>query len=217
MDNPIRRAAADFIVNLTGATAPEIQEYAAEINDDRKFQDAIDEKQGARERRRDSSWHYGIGPELGSVLYIICRKQKPDSVIETGVSSGVSSSHILCALEVNRRGQLYSIDLPAWQRNPSGWLIPDYLRHRWHLTQGSSADFLSPLLKRVKEIDIFLHDSDHSYENMRGEFEAAWTYLKAGGLLLSHNIDYSNAFPDFCRDHKVRGLTLGNMGGFVKV
>jgi predicted O-methyltransferase YrrM len=204
-------------VNLTGATAEEIQKYGAEIRDDRKFNDAIDEKRNSHGRRRDSSWNYGIGPTLGAILYIICRKQNPVSVIETGVASGVSSSHILCALEANQQGELYSIDLPTWQKVSSGWMIPDYLRHRWYLTQGRSSDYLGQLLKNIKKIDIFLHDSDHTYENMRGEFEAAWTHLKTGGLLLSHNIDYSDAFSDFCRDYKVRGLTLGDMGGIVKV
>jgi predicted O-methyltransferase YrrM len=216
MDNLIRGEAAGFIVELTGAMATGIREYAAELRDDRKFHDAIDEKRSAHEGKRGSAWNYGIGPELGAILYIICRKQKPYCVIETGVASGISSSHFLDALETNQRGELYSIDLPARQRTPSGWMIPDYLRHRWHLTQGKSFDNLEPLLKKVKEIDIFLHDSDHSYENMRWEFEAAWTHLKTGGLLLSHNIDYSDAFPDFCRDHRVRGLKLGDMGGMVK-
>ena len=217
MDNLIQAAAADFIVDLTGATAVEIQKYADEIKSNRQFHNAIDEKRSAYGRSNDSSWSYGIGPPLGAILYIICRKQKPDNVIETGVASGVSSSHILCALEANQQGELYSIDLPSWQKTPSGWMIPDYLRHRWHLTQGRSLENLEPLLKKVNEIDIFLHDSDHSYENMRGEFETAWTHLKTGGLLLSHNIDFSDAFPYFCRDHKARGLTLGDMGSIVKV
>src|SRR4030042_1170271 len=217
MQNRFQRAAVSFFTNLSGATTAEIQEYTAEIRDDRKFHDGIEEKRDTYGRRRDSAWYYGIGTTLGTILYVFCRKQRPDSIIETGVASGVSSSHILCALEANQRGRLYSIDLPSWQRTPSGWLIPDYLRNRWHLTQGRSSETLEPLLKEVKEIAFFLHDSDHSYENMHREFEAAWTHLKTGGLLLSHNIDYSNAFDDFCHDHKVEGITLGDMGGIAKV
>src|SRR4030042_5999729 len=216
MDNLIQEAGVDFIVNLTGATAVEIQKYAGEKKANRQFHDAIDEKRSAYGRSRDSSWGYGIGPALGAILYVICRKQNPDNVIETGVASGVSSSQILCALEANEQGELYSIDLPSWQKSPSGWMIPNYLRHRWHLTQGESSENLGPLLMKVNEIDIFLHDSDHSYENMRGEFEIAWIHLKTGGLLLSHNIDYSDAFDDFCREHGVKGIVLGEMGGIVK-
>lgn len=216
MDNRLQKAAVTFMTNLTGATAAEIQEYTAEIRDNRKFRESIEEKRNYY-GRRESNWYYGVGTTLGMILYAICRKQKPDSVIETGVASGVSSSHILGALEANKRGQLYSIDLPAWQKIPSGWMIPDYLRHRWHLIQGRSSETMAPLLKKVREIDIFFHDSDHSYKNMRREFETAWTHLKIGGLLLSHNIDYSDAFPDFFRDHKVDGFTLGDMGGIVKI
>ena len=72
-----------------------------------------------------------------------------------------------------------------------------------------------PLLEGVAEIDIFLHDSEHSYKNMLWEFQTAWTYLKVGGLLLSHNIDSNNAFSDFCRDRGVKGYSLTNMGGVV--
>ena len=215
MDNRLPRAAIDFIINLTGAAAVKIQQYSAEIRDDRKFHDGLEEKRNYY-GRRDSNWFYGIGQTPGTVLYVICRKKRPDNVLETGVASGISSAHILGALEANQHGQLYSIDLNAWQKIPSGWMIPDYLRHRWRLIQGTSSETMAPLLKKVREIDIFFHDSDHSYENMRREFETAWEHLKIGGLLLSHNIDYSDAFADFCRDHEVKGLTLGNMGGIVK-
>jgi predicted O-methyltransferase YrrM len=216
MDNRIQRAAESFIVNLTGASAEKIQEYIAEIRLNQDFHNRVEENQGAHGIRRYASWNFGIGTTLGVILYTICRRQKPDIVVETGVASGVSSSYILFALEKNKHGQLYSIDLPSWQENQSGWIIPDYLRHRWHLTLGRSSETLEPLLKKVAEIDIFLHDSDHSYQNMLWEFQTAWIYLKDGGLLLSHNIDYNDAFSDFCKDYGVRGYSLRNTGGIVK-
>jgi predicted O-methyltransferase YrrM len=217
MDNRIKKAAENFIMNLTGANAAEFQEYVAEIRLNREFNESIEEKRSTHGSRRSSYWQFGISPTLSGILYAVCRRQRPDIVVETGVASGVSSSHILCALEKNKQGQLYSIDLPSGRENRSGWMIPDYLRHRWHLTPGSSSETLEPLLKKAAAIDMFLHDSDHSYQNMMWEFETAWTYLKAGGLLLSHNIDYNDVFPDFCREHGVKGYTLGDMGGIVKV
>jgi predicted O-methyltransferase YrrM len=212
----IELAAENFILNLTQASRMEIQGYIAEITGNSKFLDLIQQKQTASGGRRYSSWDFGMSTALGEVLYTICRKQKPDVVVETGVSSGVSSSYILCALEWNKRGQLYSIDFPWWQDYPSGWRIPDYLRHRWHLIQGKSSETLLPTLKKVTEVDIFLHDSDHTYENMLWEFQTAWKYLKPAGLLLSHNIDTNDAFHDFCQSVNVRGYSLSNMGGVVK-
>jgi predicted O-methyltransferase YrrM len=216
MDNRIQRAAESFIMNLIRANTAETQEYFAEIALNQEFHNRIEENRSVFGRRRQSSWDFSIGTSLGMVLYAICRRQKPDIVVETGVASGVSSSYILCAMEENKHGQLYSIDRPWWKENQSGWMIPDYLRHRWHLIQGKSSEKLVPLLKNVTEIDIFLHDSEHSYKNMLWEFQTAWTYLKAGGLLLSHNIDTNDAFSDFCRERGIKGYLLTNMGGMRK-
>jgi predicted O-methyltransferase YrrM len=215
MNNQLPGEAFDFITNLTGAAPEEIKEYAAEIKNNLDFHRSIERKRNSYGKVASNSY-YGIGRTLGTALYTICRKQKPHNILETGVASGISSSHFLVALETNQNGRLYSIDLPVWQKFPVGWMIPDYLRHRWHLIQGRSAENMMPLLIKLKEIDIFFHDSDHSYDNMLREFEASWEYLKTGGLLLSHNIDYSDAFPDFCRNHHTQGFTLGNMGGIVK-
>ena len=46
---------------------------------------------------------------------------------------------------------------------------------RWSLTIGRSQDELPTLLERLGEIDLFVHDSEHSYECMDFEFRAAWT------------------------------------------
>jgi len=45
-------------------------------------------------------------------LYNLIRDTRPSIVVETGVASGVSTAYILQALEDNRKGKLYSIDLP---------------------------------------------------------------------------------------------------------
>ena len=212
MNNGVTIACQKFIKNLTGASTEEIQSYSAEISADREFYNRLEGNQMSVGRRRFSSW--GIGPTLGVVLYVICRKLRPEAVVETGVSSGVSSSYILHSLEDNKSGALYSIDLPG--QGQSGWLIPDYLRHRWQLIPGMSVEELPPLLEKLRTIDIFLHDSEHSYENMLWEYQTAWVHLKAGGILLSHNIDSNYAFDDFCQSVGVEGYALSNLGGIVK-
>jgi predicted O-methyltransferase YrrM len=203
-----------FIMSLTGTGAAEVEGYLAEIGEDQRFHSSMKEKRNVS-GGGGWGWGFSVGKMLGEVLYAICRRRNAGIVVETGVASGVSSSYILCALGRNEHGELYSIDQP-WGRAESGWLIPDYLRPRWHLVQGQSSDELPPLLKRVGEIDIFLHDSQHSYQNMRWEYQTAWAHLRVGGILLSHNIDSNRAFPDFCREHRVTGYSLDNLGGVVK-
>ena len=235
----VLRAAPDlqnFVQNLIDANAEEIQEYATEIVSEKEFYKHLEGNRSNFGGRPFLSWGRGIGTTLGTVLYALCRKLKPDAVVETGVASGVSSAYILSALEQNKHGELYSIDLP-WgetmtypkhyfapegvgrvmpRREQSGWIIPDYLRHRWELVPGRSSEKLPPLLEKLGAIDIFLHDSEHSYQNMLWEYQTAWVYLKGGGILLSHNVDDNDAFSHFCQSVRVKGFLLANMGGAVK-
>ncbi|MFC1910585.1 class I SAM-dependent methyltransferase [Chloroflexota bacterium] len=209
------RAVEEFVNNITGAGDSEVREYIIELEQDKAFREALDANMWVF-GKRSYSLEYSIGKKLAGALYAICRINQPDLVVETGVGSGVSSSRILCALEKNGRGRLYSIDVPWWQEEKSGWLIPDYLRGRWDLLAGRSAEKLSPLLEQLGEIDIFLHDSDHNFRNMMWEFRTAWRYLKKGDLLLSHNIDDNRVFSDFCSEIDVKGVVLDNMGGVLR-
>jgi predicted O-methyltransferase YrrM len=159
------------------------------------------------------------------LLYILCRWIKPEIVVETGVASGMSSAHILYALERNKKGCLYSIDFPPRtcrshmrdekilhglqqdivtlpQDKAVGWLVPTKMRRRWVIRFGKSRDLLSHLLEDLGSIDIFLHDSDHSYRNMSFEFDLAWNHLRQGGLLISDDVHRNTAFSDFVKSRK---------------
>ncbi|EQD32155.1 hypothetical protein B1B_17810, partial [mine drainage metagenome] len=50
-------------------------------------------------------------------LYALVRFLRPRHIIETGVSSGVSSAHFLLGIRRNRTGRLHSIDRPIEQRS----------------------------------------------------------------------------------------------------
>jgi predicted O-methyltransferase YrrM len=212
MDAGTLRALSEFAQKLTGRDLSEINGYVSEITTNRCFYDQLNGNRNSPggQARRHEDW--GISDTLGTVLYSLCRLQKPGILVETGVCGGVSSSYILCALAENRSGELYSIDLEP----QSGWLIPSYLKSRWHFIPGSASQELAPLLDKTGTIDLFLHDSEHTYRNMLWEFQTAWLHLKTGGLLLSHNIDYNKAFPDFCRRTGVKGQTYGDFGGIIK-
>lgn len=135
------------------------------------------------------------------ILYVICRVLRPRIVLETGVASGVSSTYILHALDRNKLGTLYSVDFPTSTDGlSSGWLVPDCLRNRWRLILGKSSEKLPVLLDELPKVDVFLHDSDHSYENMMFEFRTVWPYIREGGLLLSDDTHMNRSFFDFAHE-----------------
>jgi len=135
--------------------------------------------------------------------YAAVRALAPDCIVETGVANGVSSLYLLLALRKNGRGQLHSIGLADPAFLPPGkdpcWLVPEWLRPTWQVHLGDAREILPRLLAQLGKIEIFIHDSLHTYEHMLWEFEAAYPHLRSGGLLFSDDALWNNAFYDFAR------------------
>jgi predicted O-methyltransferase YrrM len=139
---------------------------------------------------------------LARCCYLMCRLLEPAVVVETGVAYGVSSAFILRALEENGRGVLHSVDLPPLRRRYNefwGIAVDESLGSRWNIHRGSSKRALPGLLEGVGTVDLFLHDSLHTYRNMRREFEAVWPRLRDGGLLLADDVERNRAFGELRR------------------
>ena len=177
------------------------------------------------------------GYDEGMYLYSIVRALRPAAAVETGVCNGVSTAFLLLALKKNGSGRLYSIDYPEfagadygpyefWEgkggavipkgKEP-GWMIPEELRESWELILGRSQERLLPLLERLGEIDLFMHDSEHSYECMSFEFGAAYDALRVDGVLIADDITQNTAMSDFATAHDRTPIPIGvKMAFFVK-
>jgi predicted O-methyltransferase YrrM len=157
-----------------------------------------------------------------ALLYAVCRILRPKIVVETGVANGFSSASILQALEDNGMGELYSIDLHYREGvtipvgKELGWVIPEHLKHRWCLVLGESFKVLPRLLKKLGKVDIFLHDSRHTYRTMMKEYRIVWPYLREGGLLLSDDVEFNDAFLDFCAKVACVPVVVSGIGATVK-
>lgn len=168
---------------------------------------------------------YRFGSSLAfgcELLYLLVRAAKPQVVVETGVLYGSSSAAILAALDRNGMGELYSIDLGnAPQEPPNDFFVPRHLRDRWHLTIGDSRRELPGLLARLGTIDLFHHDSLHTFEHMMWEYETAFRHLSPRGVLSSDDVlsplslrtlFQRSPFPVFCEKHPVRGAMFYGFG-----
>lgn len=172
--------------------------------------------QGRNWAQADPSWMNFV---KGPLLYFLVRFSRARIIVETGVASGISSAYILQALDDNGGGQLFSIDLPnadplaeVPESRGTGWMVPATLRKTWDLRLGDSRQLLPAVLDERSPIDIFLHDSLHTYEHMTWEFETAWPRLRADGLLISDDVSMNAAFDDFCAGHKVRPILVQGLG-----
>ncbi len=165
-------------------------------------------------------------------LYLVTRCVRPRIVFETGVFDGLSSAVILQGLEDNDRGSLVSIDLPA--REPirgstdrmsnsilpedcsPGWIVPNYLRHRYRLVLGNSRELLPKLLAEYSPIDIFFHDSLHTFDHQYFEYTTAWPQVSEGGVLLSDDIFWNSAFHKFVKEKRKKYVHVDGFGAIRK-
>lgn len=167
-------------------------------------------------------------------LYWIVRRLKPKTVVQTGVSNGLSSAYIMLALAKNGpEGRLHVVDLPYifdpadphWTQKgylhgvviphgkSSGWLVPDIYRDRFEVGVGDAKELLPPLIDRLDGIDMFFHDSDHTYNHMMFEFDQAMRKLKPNGVIVADDISWNTSLWDFADRYRLPGYnyraTLG--------
>jgi len=199
-----------WLTQLTAASAGEISEVLAEAETLLPFEEEI-----RRHHREGGRPHYAQF-RAPFELYAMVRILRPDHVIETGVSSGVSSAHFLLALRRNRRGTLHSIDLPTLQRGArfgsrdspvalppgraTGWAVPAELRTGWDLQLGRSEEILPKLAEKLPSVGVFLHDSLHTPGHLTFELTTVRPKLVSGAVVLADNTVWTGAaFPKFAK------------------
>lgn len=133
--------------------------------------------------------------------YALVRAIKPSVILETGVASGVSTAYMLLALKKNNHGKLDSIELGDTEYLPRGrepgWIVPSWLRNRWEMHIGDSRMLLGPIAQGLAPLDIFIHDSLHTYDHMMFEFDKAYPFLRPGGVLIADDALWNAAFDEF--------------------
>jgi len=125
--------------------------------------------------------------------------------METGVAHGVSSRVILEALNLNDRGHLWSIDI-ANPLNKSvhgqeGVAVTEACRPRWTYVEGESRLRMPPLVKEVGKVELFIHDSLHTFKNTLFEMEQAASVMPSGGVMLIDDIRSHDGFLTFAKRH----------------
>lgn len=136
------------------------------------------------------------------LLLMLVRLTRPEVIFETGVFDGRSSTVILQTMQENGSGQLVpAVGTIDGSSLPPGWLVPDPLRERYRLERGDAHELLPKLFEEYPRVDVFFHDSLHTYDHMRFEFELAWPHIPEGEVLVGDDIFCNEAFHEFCLEH----------------
>jgi hypothetical protein len=144
-------------------------------------------------------WNDGDRAQAKAIWCLVAHL-RPMAVIETGVAHGLTSRIVLEGLQRNGSGHLWSVDLPAIDpalHHEIGVAVPAELRPRWTYVEGTSRQRLPELARRLRRVDIFIHDSLHTTRNTYFELDTVWPTLPPGGVAMADDIHRNLGFGRF--------------------
>jgi len=176
-----------FVAAITGAEIGQVRAWMQELDDDDGLSGHLTRRLSTNPRRGISEAHPYWARRLG--WYALVRAVQPDHVVETGTDLGLGSCVIAAALLRNGHGRLTTIDTDP----EAGYLIGKPWENVIDNRSGNSLDILGG----VTDVDMFLHDSLHTYEHESAEIVAIEPNLATGAIVLSDNAHESPACAEF--------------------
>lgn len=185
------------------ARAISVEEYCRSIDADLWAECAEESRRmeiDARSRLSQLEYDLG-GGGAHSLLRFLVRRQRPQTVVETGVAAGWSSRAILEALSANGKGRLFSSDFPYFRlpdpESYVGYVVPEELRASWKLDTRGDEVALPEILREVDRIDLFHFDSDKSRAGRRFALELVVPRLAPGAIVVMDDIQDNTFFRDW--------------------
>jgi hypothetical protein len=219
-----------WIAALSGRKPSEAAKAIAEARGEERLFSHL-----AREHDKEGRESY-VEIDAPLELHALVRLLRPTSVVEVGVSSGVSSAYLLNALEKNGTGTLHSIDLPSFQRpsrggrgrpraswslppgRSSGWAVPSSLRKHWDLRLGDKSLMIPLLAQELSRVDMLVYDVPHGDSETRKEFRLLDPRVPPGGVII---VDHGPggglcaALRSWARDRQANPVRRAGLGLFA--
>ena len=167
-----------------------------EIGDEVKDLEREAEARANRPMAYEPNW--ALERNSARLLYMLVRLNRPQVLLESGVANGYSTFFLTRAIERNGVGHLHSVDVSSDvahlldERERKNWTL--HVLDRRHLVASWKS-----VLARLGRIDLFLHDSDHTYRWQMCELKTVHPLLNDEGLLICDDADSSFALIDFAR------------------
>ena len=187
LDSLNRDQLAWFVAAVSGADVKQVRAWMQELEDDRGLFDHLTDRLSSGPRRGISPKEPRWARRLG--WYALVRAKQPDCIIETGTHLGLGSCAIAAALLRNGHGRLTTIDIDP----EAGYLIGGPWAEVIDRRTGDSTEVLAG----AEGVDMFLHDSLHTYDYETRELAAVESRLRDDAIILSDNAHDSSALSDW--------------------
>lgn len=131
----------------------------------------------------------------GNILYNICRKLKPETILEIGTYHGFSSAYLLSAIKDNDYGFLYSVDPHSKHLKVAHEHLKNISKYFELIEAFSSDQRFSPMpsvpeLNWDKIVDLLFIDGAHDFKSVMSDLNKFVPFVAKGGLILCHDYDH---------------------------
>lgn len=159
--------------------------------------------------------YFDSNPKTLKLINLLVKENKPSIVVETGFGNGASANAFLSAFKeyglVNSK--LYSFEIDPIVI--SSKLMSDPQLH--FLLIDDSPQSFTKKINEIGNIDMFYHDSNHSYQHQMFEYKNAWELLNPGGILSTDDAHLTEAFIDFAQKVGRSPFMLCDHGKYIGV
>jgi Methyltransferase domain len=176
-----------FISAVCQAEIGQVRAWMQELEDDDQFVKHLTRQLSSNPLWRICAKKPHWARRLG--WYALVRATQPGHVVERGTQLGLGSCAIAAALLRSRHGRLTTMDIDP----ETGYLIGEPRASVIDRRTGSSLD----VLEKLGDMDVFVHDSLHTYEYETRELAAVEPNLSASAVILSDNAHESSALSDW--------------------
>lgn len=176
-----------FVSSVTGTQVEQVRTWMRELENDHDLIEHVTSRLSTnplwRISEREPHWARRLG------WYALIRAIQPEHVVETGTDLGLGSCVIAAALLRNAHGHLTTIDIDP----EAGYLIGQPWSSVIEFRTGNSIDVLAS----VPAVDVFLHDSLHTYEYETLELTTIERNLRPNAIIISDNAQESLALSEW--------------------
>ncbi len=132
-------------------------------------------------------------PWRAQLLFGLVRECRPEKVLELGTGYGISGLYQLAALELNGKGQFYTVDGSEANVAIATELFQRLHSDRWTTFVGPLREILPEALKQTGTLDVVFVDADHSYAGTMYNFETTYPHVSRGGIWVFDDVAWSDA------------------------
>ncbi len=125
-------------------------------------------------------------------FYWQLRRERPARTLEVGTSLGLTGLYVLGALERNRHGHFFTIELAPTKVVYARQLFAAFGDTRATCLEGRSEAVLPALLDREPLLDWAWVDIDHRYDSTMSALQLLADHIRPGGTLLFDDINFSD-------------------------